>query len=861
MNMRKKSVLRRLIPWIIILAALAALVVFVFVPIYSAKEMSFGRETRIIYFEGDGKPVTMENDRLLFEMDGETSLFTVTDKATGKVWYSNPEKRNSDSIANGVNKEYLSSTLSLSYYEKINQFDMNSYTHSIKNQSFEIKQEEDGSVRVNYSLGKNAGKKYIVPNAITKERYDAFLANLEKKQQKKLGNYYSLWEPKKLDKKSNKDEIIALYPSVTEQALYILKSDLDNTKMTDAESLLAAAGYTEEDYALDLELMAGEKDSGGPVFDISIIYRLEGNDLVVSVPYDEICCSEDYPIVYLNVLPMFGAGSKDQTGFIFVPEGGGAIINFNNGKLSQSAYYANMYGWDYGTTRTSVVSETENAFSVFGISHEDGSFICIMEGAESYGGVSADIAGRLNEYNTVYGKYNVLHYDNVKVDAKKSANLLLMYEESIPSDTLVQRYRFLTENDYVSMANAYGEYLRAKPEMKGESASEDMPVNIELVAAINKTEVKAGLPVNSVIAATTFEQAEEIMNELTGSGIKDMNLRVTGWCNGGVMQRVLTSIHVEGGLGGENGMKKLIAAAKEKNVDLFFDGISCFAYDSGIMNGFTALSDSARTTTRAVIKLYPYDIVTYTESDWMDPYYLVKPAYAQKCTANLINGLKDRGAAGIAFRDIGNLLSADYHDASLVTREQVKEMNIQQLKDAIDAGLKIIIKEGNTYALPYADLITDMNLSGNAYAILDYSVPFYQIALHGLKNYTGEALNLAGDSTTLLLESAEYGAGLNFSFMQIDTKVLLDSVFSCYTSAGYDAWKKDAIAMITRYQTDMAGLNRQKITGHERLTDDVAVTTYADGTKVYVNYGTNEYKSGTVKVPARDYLVERGSKQ
>ena len=861
MNMRKKSVLRRLIPWIIILAALAALVVFVFVPIYSAKEMSFGRETRIIYFEGDGKPVTMENDRLLFEMDGETSLFTVTDKATGKVWYSNPEKRNSDSIANGVNKEYLSSTLSLSYYEKINQFDMNSYTHSIKNQSFEIKQEEDGSVRVNYSLGKNAGKKYIVPNAITKERYDAFLANMEKKQQKKLGNYYSLWEPKKLDKKSNKDEIIALYPSVTEQALYILKSDLDNTKMTDAESLLAAAGYTEEDYALDLELMAGEKDSGGPVFDISIIYRLEGNDLVVSVPYDEICCSEDYPIVYLNVLPMFGAGSKDQTGFIFVPEGGGAIINFNNGKLSQSAYYANMYGWDYGTTRTSVVSETENAFSVFGISHEDGSFICIMEGAESYGGVSADIAGRLNEYNTVYGKYNVLHYDNVKVDAKKSANLLLMYEESIPSDTLVQRYRFLTENDYVSMANAYGEYLRAKPEMKGESASEDMPVNIELVAAINKTEVKAGLPVNSVIAATTFEQAEEIMNELTGSGIKDMNLRVTGWCNGGVMQRVLTSIHVEGGLGGENGMKKLIAAAKEKNVDLFFDGISCFAYDSGIMNGFTALSDSARTTTRAVIKLYPYDIVTYTESDWMDPYYLVKPAYAQKCTANLINGLKDRGAAGIAFRDIGNLLSADYHDASLVTREQVKEMNIQLLKDAIDAGLKIIIKEGNTYALPYADLITDMNLSGNAYAILDYSVPFYQIALHGLKNYTGEALNLAGDSTTLLLESAEYGAGLNFSFMQIDTKVLLDSVFSCYTSAGYDAWKKDAIAMITRYQTDMAGLNRQKITGHERLTDDVAVTTYADGTKVYVNYGTNEYKSGTVKVPARDYLVERGLKQ
>lgn len=859
--MRKKSIILRLLPWILILGALAALIVFVFVPIYSASEKTFGRDTRIIYFEGDGKPVTMENEQLLFEMDGETTLFKITDKESGKVWYSNPEKRDSDKIANGVNKEYLSSTLLISYYDQVNQFDMNSFTHSIKNQSFEILPQEDGSVRVNYSLGKNAGKKYLIPNAITKERYDEFLSRLEKKQQKKLGNYYSLYEPSKLDKKKNKAEIIALYPSVTEQALYIIKSDLDNTKKLDAESLLATAGYTEEDYNLDQELMAGEKETAGPVFDISMVYRLEGRDLVVSVPYDEICCAADYPIVYISVLPLFGAAGTDQTGFIMVPEGGGAVINFNNGKLSQSAYYANMYGWDYGTSRTSVVSETENAFSVFGMSHEDGSFICIMEDAESYGGVAADISGRLNEYNTVYGKYNVIHYDSVKVDAQKSAKLLLMYEDVIPSDTLVQRYRFIKENDYVSMANAYGDYLRAKPEMKGESASEDMPVNVELVGAINKTEVKFGLPVNSVIPATTFEQADGMISEFLDSGVRDLNVRYTGWCNGGVMQRVLTSIHVEGGLGGVNGMKKLMDSAKEKNVDLYFDGISCFAYDSGFFNGFMSLSDSARTTTRAVVKLYPYDIVTYRESDWMDPYYLVKPAYAQKCADNLIKDLKNRGAAGVAFRDIGNLLSADYHDSSLTTREQVKEMNIRTLKDAVDAGLKILIKEGNTYALPYADLITDMNLSGNAYAILDYSIPFYQIALHGLKDYTGEALNLAGDSTTLLLESAEYGAGLNFTFMQTNTKVLLDSVFSCYSSAGYNAWKDSAIAMITRYQKEMAGLNRQKITAHERLTGDVAVTTYADGTKVFVNYGINEYTDGTVRVPGRDYVVERGTAQ
>ena len=855
---QKKPIIRRLIPWIIVLLALAALIWFVFVPIYSGSEKSFGRETRIIYYEGDGKPLTMESEQLLFEMDGETTLFKVTNKNTGKVWYSNPENRSKDSLARGEKLEYLSCTLNLVYYDQINQMEMNNFTGSIKNQSFEAIQQEDGSIRVNYSLGKNAGKRYLIPNAITLERYNAFLNQLEKKEQKKLGNYYSKWEPKKLDSKSNKDEIIALYPSVVEQTLYIIKSDLDTTKKEDAEKLFGKAGYTEEDYALDMELMAGDLGHSGPVFDISVIYRLEGNDLVVEIPYSEICCDADYPIVYLNTLPLFGAADNTQTGFTLVPEGGGAILNFNNGKLSQNPYYANVYGWDYGTRRTEVISETENAFPVFGMSHEDGSFICIMESADSYGGICADISGRLNDYNTVYAKYNVLHYDAVAVDKSRSAKLMLMYEDAIPDDTLVQRYRFLDGTGYVGMAQAYGEYLRAKPEMKGESASEEMPVNVELVGAINKMEVKFGLPINSVIPTTTFEQARDIIAELLDGGVKDLNVRMTGWCNGGVQQKVLTGIHVEGGLGGEGGLKKLSEFAKEKDVDLFLDGISCFAYDSDLLDGFISLSDSARATTRAVIKLYPYDIVTYRASEWMNPYYLVKPAYAKNCQMNLVNGVKDRGIVGVAFRDVGNLLSADYHDSSLVTREQVKAMDVETLKAAVEAGLKISIKEGNAYAIPYADLITDMNLTGNAYALLDHKIPFYQIALHGLKNYTCEAINLAGDYRTVLLESAEYGAGLNFTLMQRDTKILQDSVFSCYASAGYGPWKEEAIAMMTRYQQEMKGLNRQRIVGHEQLTDKVAVTTYEDGTRVYVNYSSADYTEGPVKVPARDYLVERG---
>ena len=67
--------------------------------------------------------------------------------------------------------------------------------------------------------------------------------------------------------------------------------------------------------------------------------------------------------------------------------------------------------------------------------------------------------------------------------------------------------------------------------------------------------------------------------------------------------------------------------------------------------------------------------------------------------------------------------------------------------------------------------------------------------------------------------------------------------------------------MIVRYQKEMSGLNRQAITGHERVNEDVAVTSYADGTRVYVNYGVTDYTEGGITVPGRDYLVKRGDGQ
>ena len=83
---KKRSIVWRILPWVILLAALAALVLFVFVPIYSPKEDTFGEPTVVFSSEDLSGTLNMENDFLLFEMDQGTTQFTVTDKKTGKTW-------------------------------------------------------------------------------------------------------------------------------------------------------------------------------------------------------------------------------------------------------------------------------------------------------------------------------------------------------------------------------------------------------------------------------------------------------------------------------------------------------------------------------------------------------------------------------------------------------------------------------------------------------------------------------------------------------------------------------------------------------------------------------------------------------
>lgn len=834
----------------------AAIVVAIFVIVNMRGETEQAEAIRPYAYDGSEQTIVVENDKLKLTMDPTTTQFTLEVKETGKIWYSNPPDADADPVAVASYKGRLQSTLLMTYCIASGlQTTYDSYTYGVANGLYNIETGDD-YVRVDYSLG-NVEKEYLVPPVCTVADMDKWFGNLDVTDSGFIKRYYKKYDINNLGKDDDRDALLANYPSLETEPLYVLRDSAKGAIFQKLEQIFEKAGYTADDLAADKQLNAQLSSKDAFVFNTSIVYRLDGGDLVVEMPMDSMEYTAATPIYTLVPLPYFGAGGAEDVGFSLVPEGGGALINFNNNKQSQASYYANLYGWDMALSRDAVVHDTRAYFNVFGIANGDDSFICIMEEGAPYASVQADIAGHGSSYNYVNSSYTISPSELYQVGDLNSQNVY-KFLETLPDETLTQRYRFVDSSSYVDMAKCYQDYLKNKyGEYFAENDDASAPVALEIVGAVDKVRQILGVPVSRPLKLTKYSEAEDMVRQLASEGMSNMSVKYTGWCNGGVNQKILRMAKTISALGSKKDLKSFGDAADELGVDLYLEGVTHYEFDSGIFDGFFSFTDAARFLSKERAEQFVYNPVTYNARESVDSYYLLHPDIIAKNTQTLSKAA-DKFNANVAFRDTGKDLSSDYYLKDTVSRQQAMVSQAGMLKEIEDSGKKVMIDMGNDYAIPYTDMVTNMDLSGSGYTIIDEEVPFYQLAIHGYVNYTGAPLNVCGNEQEQLLESAEYGAGLSFSLMRETAFALQKTLYTEYYASDFAAVHDRMLETYNRYNSELGHVFNQKMTGHEKLSDNLSCTVYEDGTKVYVNYGfTDETTSDGVKIPARDYLVVR----
>lgn len=783
-----------------------------------------------------------ENANLQLYVNEQTAEIAVLDKRNGKIWRSNPADREMDPVASGEKKDLLSAQINLEFSNEFGQLSYtNSYTDSIAYGQVVYSLIPDG-VKVTYKFGTVEKNIDDLPKMISKERF----------------------EEKILSKIDNSTLLRALRIAYIEdkgKGVYVRNDGLAGLQLKRTFEAFEMAGYTEEDLAYDLAEHNLSQEKPAPrLFFISIEYRLEEDSLVVRVPVNEIRYLNEYPVHTVSILNYFGAAGTDEEGALLVPDGSGALIYFNNGKAKYPPYRQEVYGTDYTVDNTVYLVESEKArMPVFGIIRKDGALFGIIEEGASVAIINADVSGRENSYNYVYPSFYVIHKDDVVLQGEGQKRSFPRYQEIPMKTDFTVRYVFLSGNDasYEGMARYYQKYLAESGMLRKnrrESTDDSIPFYLHLIGSIPTRKHFIGVPYMALEPLTTFEEARIILSELEQAGVSNIRLKYSGWFNGGEYHKVPKTVSVDGVIGGKKGLEELLDYISGKNIGFYPDVALLRVYNT---SGFNETKESARRLTALPAVVYPVDLALNRRNRDRMPSYVLSPRYLDGYVDKMLSGMAKLNLDGISLRDLADELNSDFRKRRLIDRSESEKISVQALEKIYQDGLKIMVRGGNAYALPYTADITDLPMGNSKYKIEDESVPFYQMIVRGFVDYTGKPYNLSTytDYRRYVLKCLEYGSSVHFTWSYEPSQKIKDTDFDYLYSIYYREWMDLAVQAYREVNEVLKRVNGQKIISHQKLGEGVYKTVYENGVYTIVNYNSTPVVVEGIRIEAEDFYA------
>ncbi len=820
-----------------------------------------------------------ENEKYAFYFNDETLEFALIDKVTGTAWYSNPAPAERTA---GIPGE-MSSQLSLFYLNKEDgsQKTLESYTDCVlisdpengKTQYYVVN--NNGNLRVIYILGLMKPD-YVVPTCMEEE-----LALELAQKFKDAGNFtvagfiengvvYTKVKPSTWNSFAPdvKEDYLKIAPSMEEvikegKTVYIIK---DQTKwnnsrlMKTVEEAFVNIGGMTLDQRDEINEKFGFESESAKTFWIPVDYDLTENGLNVSIPSNEIQYdTNSLAIASIDLLKYFGSASEKEDGYMFVPDGSGAIVNFNNGKTNISTdVRVQLYGLDDGRENLQRPFANEGAYlPVFGIKRDSSAMFAIIESGDTNATIIADIAGKNKnavDRNRCFSRFKMSEYEELQF--KSAGKTARIYQDRMNSDNISVTYSLLSNEkaNYSGMAEYYRNYLIDKNVISKKDYSE-IPFNIELVGAYDHETAFLGVPYTETRAITTFAQCKEIILKLSEAGIKNVSVNYKGWANNGLRNTIFNKAKVINELGGKDGLNDLVSYAEGLGVNVYFETELAFVYDSVMFDGYSEFTDASRLVTREVAYHYQY-FDDWNTASAVNMASIVSPTMIYNINAEdnsksnamkLLEDINELNIKAISLGSLGYNLPGNYKLNDLKDRGEVAR-TYAAVAEKYDESLNLMTKGTNSYMLPYVDEIFEISNTSSKFNLADLSVPFYQMVIHGCIEYSGDPINLYGDTRQAFLQAVEAGSGMYYRWCYVPNDKVQELWFEGMYSLSYTSWIDGAIEMYKEYNDLLSSTAGSFITEHENVAENVNKVTYENGTVVYINYNSYDYtaEDGTI---------------
>jgi len=602
---------------------------------------------------------------------------------------------------------------------------------------------------------------------------------------------------------------------------------------------------------------------------------LDKDSILVTIPQsgikEERTQAGENLILTLSLLNSFGAAKEGEEGYIVVPDGSGAIINFDNKKTNAAFYSGQVYGRDFAVSQDFAPPVTEQVYlPVYGIVHKNGetgdnALVAVAEKGDENAFIKAAVS-RQNKNNTQYNaawfEFNMRTTDSYYIGTRTTK--LTVYEGGgIKTGDLSVRYYPLNGDDlsYADVAMTYRDYLTEHKGLTPKAKANSASYCVSLGGGTVKTHSILGFPVDLQTAGTTYAEAKEIVENIKNAGVGEVIAVYNDFNTAGIKREVSPAVQYSPKLGGKSGYQNLANYASGNNVKIY-PSLNFMAYfKSG--NGYSYLLNSSKQTTKSYAAQKQYEYAFGTADDLLDAWTVLSPYYFGEVFDSLLNSLKKEGINTVSLDTASYMLYSDFsrrnpYGGNWFNRRDTAQILTEGYRKLRDSGISILAQSANAYALPYVDFITDVPLYSSNYDIFDGDIPFYEMVIHGVIPYAAKPLNKSADSDRLRLMALATGTPIHYEFLYENPSEFSDSDYNRMFYANYKGWIGKSLKEYKLFYDIIADVSDQKITGFKILSVYETETVFENGKTVYANSDTGEIKVNGVPVNFESYGLGGG---
>lgn len=898
-NINRKSLLKFLSAFMAVLMVYGVIGSLSILPVYAAEEEEVKEIIdyhNYVFNTPEEKLETMDlrADAYGYELyyESYSGEIAFRNKTSGQTLFSNPydigaalgEVGAAGSIGSADTRNQLLSQIIVRYMDNDQEKSYFSFKEAAQKDQIHSKNVKNG-IRVEYTIGEEETRR-LVPRLIEKTRFEEqILKYIEDEQAlKKLYAFYTLKDPDdpKLTVRGVM-ELQATFPITNQMAVYVFDPYASAREINLIESYikLYCQHYTFAELDSDHQMTEYEGEATAPaLFKMALEYYLNEDGLQVRLPANGIRFDEsNYQLNNIQILPFMGAGSYDNTGYTFIPDGSGTIMRFEDFKGNPVNIANKIYGQDqiyyqisganqesmrlpvYGIVENykhtyeyeeevEVTNEVENDDGVLesvtetviekrtGEIEEDRGYLAIVTEGDSLANIMASHGGALHKYCTIYTQFNPRPKDSFNLAEQMSVGAnamwtivskrkytgsfriqyIMLTDSNIASEKGINDYY---EVDWTGMAKAYRDYLLKNEVIKPiESAADDIPLYIESFGVIETSERILSIPVIVKTPLTTFDDLKTMYEQLEAEGISNIVFKLSGFANGGFGygEHAPTKVKFERNAGGNKGYKDFINYAESKGLVFYpeFDFAYTYMFNNDMTVGFKQREYGARSIENRYTRKQVYD---YEFQDYMSyGKMLVTPSAYASIYEKFTNQINKLGVSGLSVSTLGTELNSDFNKKNPQNREDSKEFTVDMLQSLKNDYGNIMVDGGNAYALPYASHILNVALDSSRYYYSSQSVPFMGMVLHGYVPFAGTPTNMAGDINVEILKIIENGSSPYFTLSYQNTAKLKDYFeLAKYYAISYEIWFDDLIEKYNLLNDLLSDLQTVPIDDHEFL--------------------------------------------